>query len=199
MRKKRFNIFKYLFILLILAIIIGAGFVWFSVNSTPVSESKTAVSQKYNHDATPITVGLNKKQLNALSTYYLEKVQSSSNDKMDYKFVVTDRAYVYGNIKLLGSKIKYVLALKPKLLSDGNIQLDADGLEIGKLNIPPKFVLSYVSRNYKIPSWVKLDSKNSKIILNVNDFGSKDNLSYRATKIDMNGDGDFKFQVLIPK
>nr|WP_054656854.1 DUF2140 family protein [Apilactobacillus ozensis] len=85
------------------------------------------------------------------------------------------------------------------MLSDGNIQLDADGLEIGKLNIPPKFVLSYVSRNYKIPSWVKLDSKNSKIILNVNDFGSKDNLSYRATKIDMNGDGDFKFQVLIPK
>nr|WP_054656856.1 DUF2140 family protein [Apilactobacillus ozensis] len=105
MRKKRFNIFKYLFILLILAIIIGAGFVWFSVNSTPVSESKTAVSQKYNHDATPITVGLNKKQLNALSTYYLEKVQSSSNDKMDYKFVVTDRAYVYGNIKLLALRL----------------------------------------------------------------------------------------------
>lgn len=192
-KKKEKKLFKYLFILLALLIIGSAGYVWVQMHSAVVNPQTGKVSKKN----TPISVQLNKKQVNALSSYYLKKFEKK-NKNMDYKFWLGNQAYVYGKITILGSKVGYLLSLDPHLLSNGDIELSASKLEVGKLDIPANFVIGYVGKHYKIPKWVELDSHNSRIILHVNKLGGKNELSYQAQKIDMNGDGDFHFKVLIP-
>ena len=192
-KAKEKKLFKYLFILLMLALLGGAVYAWKQMNSEVVNP-QIGTPTKNN---TPISVNLNKKQINALSSYYLEKFEKKEKN-MDYKFWVDKQAYVYGKITILGSKVGYLLSLDPHLLSNGDVELTASKLEVGKLNVPPRFVIGYVGKHYKIPKWVELDSKNSRIILHVNKLGGKNELSYQANKIDMNGEGDFDFKVLIP-
>ncbi len=192
-KAKEKKLFKYLFILLMLALLGGAVYAWKQMNSEVVNP-QIGTPTKNN---TPISVNLNKKQINALSSYYLEKFEKKEKN-MDYKFWVDKQAYVYGKITILGSKVGYLLSLDPHLLSNGDVELTASKLEVGKLNVPPRFVIGYVGKHYKIPKWVELDSKNSRIILHVNKLGGRNELSYQANKIDMNGEGDFDFKVLIP-
>ncbi|CAI2601269.1 hypothetical protein AKUA2003_07630 [Apilactobacillus kunkeei] len=192
-KAKEKKLFKYLFILLMVALLGGAVYAWKQMNSDVVNP-QIGTPTKNN---TPISVNLNKKQINALSSYYLEKFEKKEKN-MDYKFWVDKQAYVYGKITILGSKVGYLLSLDPHLLSNGDVELTASKLEVGKLNVPPRFVIGYVGKHYKIPKWVELDSKNSRIILHVNKLGGRNELSYQANKIDMNGEGDFDFKVLIP-
>lgn len=192
-KAKEKKLFKYLFILLVIVLLGGAFYAWKQMNSETVNPQMGTASK----NNTPISVSLNKKQINALSSYYLEKFEKKEKN-MDYKFWVDKQAYVYGKITILGSKVGYLLSLDPHLLSNGDVELTASKLEVGKLNVPPRFVIGYVGKHYNIPKWVELDSKNSRIILHVNKLGGKKELSYQANKIDMNGDGDFEFKVLIP-
>lgn len=196
MHKTRKNsIFKYLFFILIILIISGFGYLWFQIHGSTVNPSQNNNTSK---DHTPISVQLNKNQINALSSYYLKKFDEHHNSSMDYKFILDKKAYVYGNIKILGSKVNYVLSMNPKLLDDGNIELDTNNLEIGHLDIPAKFVIAYVGKKYHIPNWIELNSKENKIILHINELGGKNKVSYQANKIDMSGDGDFRFKALVP-
>lgn len=191
---KERKLFKYLFVTLVIAIIVGFGFIWVQIHGNVINPSKGYNSK---NDDTPISVSLDKNQLNSISSYYLKQFEHKNNN-MNYKFWVSDHAYVYGKIKVLGSKVGYILTLNPELLDNGDVELKANGLEVGELNIPPKFVISYVGKHYKVPKWVELDGKSGKIILHVNKLGGKNKLSYRADKIDMSGNGNFKFKVLIP-
>lgn len=188
------KLFKYLFVTLVIAIIVGFGFIWVQIHGNVINPNKGYNSK---NDDTPISVSLDKNQLNSISSYYLKQFEHKNNN-MNYKFWVSDHAYVYGKIKVLGSKIGYILTLNPEMLDNGDVELKATSLEVGELNIPPKFVISYVGKHYKVPKWVELDGKSGKIILHVNKLGGKNKFSYRADKIDMSGDGNFKFKVLIP-
>lgn len=188
------KLFKYLFVMLVIIIIAFLGFIWFQIHGNVVNPNK---GYRSNNDDTPISITLDKKQLNSISSYYLKQFEHKNNN-MDYKFWVSNHAYVYGKIKVLGSKVGYILTLNPELLDNGDVELKATDLEVGKLSIPPKFVISYVGKHYKVPKWVELDGKSGKIILHVNKLGGKNKVSYKADKIDMSDNGEFKFQVLIP-
>lgn len=179
-KAKEKKLFKYLFILLVIIILCGIGYAWKQMNSEVVNPQTGIVA----NNNTPININLNKKQVNALSSYYLEKFEKKEKN-MDYKFWVDKQAYVYGKITILGSKVGYILSLDPYLLGNGDIELKASNLEIGKLNIPPRFVIGYVGKHYKIPKWVELDSRHSRIILHVNKLGGKHEVSYQANKIEI--------------
>lgn len=59
--------------------------------------------------------------------------------------------------------------------------------------------MNYAAKNYKFPEWIRLDSKKKTITLDLNNMNKSKGLSYKAKKIDMTGDGQFAFQVNIPK
>ncbi|WP_105956067.1 YpmS family protein [Apilactobacillus quenuiae] len=194
-KSRKHNIFKYLFFILIILIILGLGYLWLQIHDSTVNSVQNNNTSK---DGTPIAVQLNKNQINSLSSYYLKNFDKYHNSSMNYKFILDKKAYIYGNIKILGSSVNYILSMNPKLLNDGNIELDTQNLEVGRLDIPAKFVIAYVGKKYHIPNWIELNSKESKIILHINELGGKNKVSYQANKIDMNGDGDFRFKALVP-
>lgn len=192
---KNRNPWKTAFISLIgLLILFVAGM--FLAVSLSTSASKT-VDSKSTNTSQPISATINKAQLNQLSTYYLGKLQKDSGNK--YHFEVGDEGIVYGAIRLLGSNVDYSLTFDPKVMKNGNIELHANKLALGKFPVPISFVLMYVKQNYKLPKWVQLIPKDKTIKLDIIHMNGDNGINYRARTIDMKGQGKFAFDILLPQ
>ncbi|QMU07613.1 YpmS family protein [Levilactobacillus suantsaii] len=161
----------------------------------PVKVASTA--QPTKGATTNVNVTLNKKQVNALADYYVDK--SLSGQSMKYRFQVTDHALLTGSTKVLGAHVNFALLFKPKVLPSGNVRLTAQKLSIGSLPVPVSFVMNYVAKTYPLPKWVAMDSANKTVTLHLNAIGNGKKLSYAAKKIDLSGNGKFVFQARIPQ
>lgn len=192
---RRRNLWKIAFISLIgLLVLLVAGMLL--AVSLSSSASKTVDKQSTN-SSQPISATINKAQLNQLSNYYLDRVQKGSTTK--YHFEVADEGIVYGSIELLGSKVDYSLTFDPKVMSNGNIELHANKLALGKFPVPISFVLMYVKQNYKLPKWVQLIPKEKTIKLDIIHMNGDKGINYRARTISMKGQGKFAFDILLPQ
>lgn len=158
---------------------------------------KVSSTAKPDTDTTNINVTLNKRQVNALADYYINK--SLEGQDVKYQFQVTDHAMITGSTKVLGTNVNFVLLLKPTVLPSGDVKLKAQKLSVGSLPVPISFVMSYIAKNYPLPKWVAMDTKQSTMTLHLTAIGNGKKLSYAAKKIDMSGAGKFVFQARIPK
>ena len=138
---------------------------------------------------------MNKDQLEAAINYYLKKNQTKNSIR--YRFLLDKSAILMGTTKILGAKVSFTLYTKPALDSDGNIVLNAKSVAIGSLNAPPGFVLGYVKNNYDLGRWAKIDSKKSKITLDLNQLTKKQGIKVRGESLNLQTD-DIRFNVSIP-
>ncbi len=187
------NWWKWGFIALVAILLVTAVTLGVKAFSSTQVESTAKVTQ----NTTNINVDLNKKQVNALADYYVNK--SLENSAVKYRFQVSDHAMITGSTKVLGANVNFVLLLKPTVLSSGDVQLKAQKLSVGALPVPITFVMNYIAKNYPLPKWVAMDTGNETITLHLTAIGNGKKLSFAAKKIDLSGTGKFVFQARIPK
>lgn len=161
------------------------------------SGTQVASTAKVTKNTTNVDVTLNKKQVNALADYYVNK--SLENSAVKYRFQVTNHAMITGSTKVLGANVNFVLLLKPTVLASGDVRLKAEKLSVGALPVPITFVMNYIAKNYPLPKWVAMDTKAETITLHLTAIGNGKKLSFAAKKIDLSGAGKFVFQARIPK
>lgn len=188
------NPWKIAFISLIglLVVLVAGMFLAVSLSSSTTK----LVNQKSTNQSEPISATINKAQLNQLSNYYLDKLQKGRPSQ--YHFEVANEGIVYGSLTLLGSNVDYSLTFDPKVMPNGNIELHANKLALGKFPVPISFVLMYVKQNYKLPKWVQLIPKDKTIKLDIIHMNGKNGINYRARTIDLKGQGKFAFEILLP-
>ena len=191
--KKSFNGWKWAFFVLLAAIIIGGAVV---VHKAAAPAPAPEVSRPVQATDTSFTVALNRKQVNALSANYLN--QFLKGERVKYHFIVGVKyATLIGDTKFMGVKIRFAINFIPQMTKEGNILLKAKGLSVGQLNIPLKFVMGYIAKNYNIPKWVSIDAKNKTILLDLNRYSKHRSLKYSAEEINME-DGRFRFLITVP-
>lgn len=191
--KKSFNGWKWAFFVLLAAIIIGGAVV---VHKAAAPAPAPEVSRPVQATDTSLTVALNRKQVNALSANYLN--QFLKGERVKYHFIVGVKyATLIGDTKFMGVKIRFAINFIPQMTKEGNILLKAKGLSVGQLNIPLKFVMGYIAKNYNIPKWVSIDAKNKTILLDLNRYSKHRSLKYSAEEINME-DGCFRFLITVP-
>lgn len=190
--KKQINPWKWGFMGLIILILLGLLTTIFLIHSNPKKPVTTGVSST---QTTPVAATFNKKQINALSDYYLNKQQAGETNQ--YHFKIEDQAIVYGTVIVLGSPVNYSLFLTPNVESNGNVTLKATKLSVGKLRLPISVVMALVQKSYKLPDWVTMNPAKNEIYLDINHINN-DGINYRAKKIDMSGSGKFVFEMILP-
>lgn len=191
--KKSFNGWKWAFFVLLAAIIIsGAVVVYRAAAPAPAPE----VSRPVQTADTSLTVALNRKQVNALSANYLNKFLKG--ERVKYHFIVGKKyATLVGDTKFMGVKVRFAINFIPQMTKEGNVLLKAKGLSVGQLNIPLKFVMGYIAKNYNIPKWVSIDAKKKTVLLDLNRYSKHRSLKYSAEEINME-DGRFRFLITVP-
>lgn len=189
------NVWKWVAVVLI-ALIVGTGaYVGTQVLRSP-SES-TSLTAASNTDAASVPITMNRKQLNALASYYLNDLQKGQD--MKYRFVVQSTgAYLLGTTQVLGQNVSFVITMQPSVIDNGNISLKATNLSVGTMSLPISFVINYINNNYKTPKWVKLNAKKKTIDLYLNKLVGKHDVRYSVDKLDLKNNR-FKFEMHIPK
>ncbi|WP_251546712.1 YpmS family protein [Limosilactobacillus caecicola] len=192
--KQQRNYWKWAFWALII-IILGSGIFLYSRVTAPTTVPTESSAPA--RTASSFEINLNRKQVNALSSNYLDRLLKGNNIK--YRFVVgTQYATVIGSTKFLGAKVQFAINFIPERQSNGNVLLKAKGLSVGRLNLPIKYVMGYIKKQYKLPNWVYVNQKKRTILLDLNKYSKQHSLHYAAEKIDIKN-GEFRFLISIPK
>lgn len=179
--------------LILLGLILGSG-IWFvSKFMTPYQDQVTETKASSAEPA--FSVHLTKRQVNRIVNYYL--TDYLKNSKVKYTLNVGNQAELGGSFKFFGQKVKFTLLFDPLVMSNGDIELKATKLNIGSLPVPISYVLSYIGNSYKLPKWVKLNSKAKTVVLELSKFKMQNKMKVKATKIDLTGD-EIDFSVYLP-
>ncbi|WP_367341684.1 YpmS family protein [Limosilactobacillus sp.] len=188
------NWWKWAFFALVAILLISGGVVYHKITA-PVPSNMMG-TPAYRKTDNAVQVDLNRKQVNALSSNYLNHFLH--NSKIKYRFIVGPKyATLIGKTKVLGAKVQFALNCVPKRLSNGNVLLRAKGLAVGRLNLPVSFVMGYVENTYKLPKWVTINQHSKTVLLDLNKYSRSKQLRYSAKEINMTK-GQFKIQIAIP-
>lgn len=188
-----FNGWKWAFIVLVVLLVLGTGVV---LNRATAPQPLPETSRLAKTSDTSFSVVLNQDQVNALSSNYLSHFLK--DQKIKYHFLVGNKyATLTGDTKFLGTKVRFAINFIPERTSNGNVLLTAKGLSVGRLNIPIKFVMGYIAKNYNIPKWVSINPKKKTVLLDLNRYSQHRQLKYSAQEINM-AKGQFRFLITVP-
>ncbi len=161
---------------------------------TPVDQSYSTQDTTTGDPA--MTVSLTKRQANEIISYYLNDFQKDSNVK--YSLTLADQAVLDGSFKFFGQKVGFSLLFDPLVLKNGNVELKARQLNVGSLPVPISYVMSYAAGNFKLPKWVRMNSKQKTVVLDLNKFKMANGMQLKADKIDL-PNSQIDFSVYLPK
>ncbi|MFD1392062.1 YpmS family protein [Lacticaseibacillus jixianensis] len=180
--------------LILIGLILGTG-AWLATSVlTPVQQPASTAQPQTTDPA--MTVSLTKRQANEIVTYYLNDLQKGSPVK--YSLTLADQAVLGGTFKFFGQPVKFQLLFDPLVLPNGNVELKARQLNVGSLPVPVSAVMSYAHGNFKLPTWVRMDSKKKTVVLDLNKFKMASGMKIKATKIDL-PNSEINFSVFLPK
>ena len=188
-----FNGWKWAFIVLVVLLVVGTGVV---LNRATAPRPLPEAGRSVKTSDTSFSVVLNQDQVNALSSNYLSHFLK--DQKIKYHFLVGNKyATLTGDTKFLGTKVRFAINFIPERTANGNVLLTAKGLSVGRLNIPIKFVMGYIAKNYNIPKWVSINSNKKTVLLDLNRYSKHRQLKYSAQEINM-AKGQFRFLITVP-
>ncbi|HEL2223907.1 TPA: YpmS family protein [Streptococcus suis] len=178
------NIWKCLF-LAQLALLIGCGIVLYTRIQTD-REDLTKLVQTSTEDTKVGTFSTNREQLNQTLTNYLKEYQT---EEFSYQLFVTSQQVVFeGSYQIFGVTIPLYIYFQPSKMEDGSILLRITEISVGSLSLPKAEVLAYLQKNYKLPAFVKIDSEQAQVQVQLTELKNKFGLYGKANTIDLYND-----------
>ncbi|ASW50143.2 YpmS family protein [Streptococcus suis] len=178
------NIWKWLF-LAQLALLIGCGIVLYTRIQTD-REDLTKLVQTSTEDTKVGTFSTNREQLNQTLTNYLKEYQT---EEFSYQLFVTSQQVVFeGSYQIFGVTIPLYIYFQPSKMEDGSILLRITEISVGSLSLPKVEVLAYLQKNYKLPAFVKIDSEQAQVQVQLTELKNKFGLYGKANTIDLYND-----------
>ncbi|MBO4110021.1 YpmS family protein [Streptococcus suis] len=178
------NIWKWLF-LAQLALLIGCGIVLYTRIQTD-REDLTKFVQTSTEDTKVGTFSTNREQLNQTLTNYLKDYQT---EEFSYQLFVTSQQVVFeGSYQIFGVTIPLYIYFQPSKMEDGSILLRIIEISAGSLSLPKAEVSAYLQKNYKLPAFVKIDSEQAQVQVQLTELNNKFGLYGKANTIDLYND-----------
>ncbi|HEM3173074.1 TPA: YpmS family protein [Streptococcus suis] len=178
------NIWKWLS-LAQLALLIGCGIVLYTRIQTD-REDLTKLVQTSTEDTKVGTFSTNREQLNQTLTNYLKEYQT---EEFSYQLFVTSQQVVFeGSYQVFGVTIPLYIYFQPSKMEDGSILLRITEISVGSLSLPKAEVLAYLQKNYKLPAFVKIDSEQAQVQVQLTELKNKFGLYGKANTIDLYND-----------
>ncbi|HEL2413181.1 TPA: YpmS family protein [Streptococcus suis] len=178
------NIWKWLF-LAQLALLIGCGIVLYTRIQTD-REDLTKLVQTSGEDTKVGTFSTNREQLNQTLTNYLKEYQT---EEFSYQLFITSQQVVFeGSYQIFGITIPLYIYFQPSKMEDGSILLRITEISVGSLSLPKAEVLAYLQKNYKLPAFVKIDSEQAQVQVQLTELKNKFGLYGKANTIDLYND-----------
>lgn len=184
---------SFLILLIINIVIILTIFAFMLIPNKPLEEDGT--KKIATAEAIPFLIKTQKNSLTDLINHYLE--EETAQENLQYRVELKENVHVYGVIEAFNKEINMTMILEPKVKSDGNMQLLVKELSIGRLKLPVSYVLKYMNTNYDLPKYVKVDTGNNLINIQLDELKFKNGYTARAESFNLVND-DITFTLYVP-
>lgn len=181
--KTPINIWKWLFLSLVSFLFATSLVVWtrFSTVREDVRQLQTP-SQKGDVKIGSMTT--TRAQLNETI-----KVMLKSYHLSDYQLYADNQQMLLeGKMDFLGKEYPLYIYFQPSKLEDGSILLTLKDFSVGTLKLPKKTVMQVLSTNKDLPDFVKIDSKEATIKIELAKIKNEMDFYVKANTIDLYND-----------
>lgn len=196
-KRQQTNGWKWAFLTL-LAVVLGI-MIWLILQLSGPSpvQQQSANQEDLNqiNDTATFQVTAEKKQINQLINQYL--AEETHNKSVQYQFQLADQAQLAGTFRVFGVDVPFQLDLDPFVMENGNVQLKAKQISLGKLNLPIPFAMKQIGQQLALPNWVEIHHEEETIILRLDAFSLKSGIFFSADRIDLAND-DIRLNVFVP-
>lgn len=179
-----------LVIINMLIVLVFVGLMFLPINEP--KDIKEGISN--NHKSPSLFVAAKKKDLNVLINEFIEK--ENANGPIDYKVWLEEEVELYGTLPIFNNEVEMKLTFQPKALKNGDIVLTQNTISIGKLELPTRYVMNFIRKNYHFPKWVEIFPNEHLIYIHLSDIELKNQLSIHAETFDLKND-DISFSLII--
>ena len=189
---------KWAFLVLLL-INIGA-LIWLSIQLDLFSDSETTQPANeelaVSEDDINLELVTDKEQVDRIVNLYLqEELDERFNG---YTVTVSDLVELNGALNIFGFDVDFGLYMEPLVMENGNLQLRAERIRLGELDLPVGIALNILSQQLELPEWIRIESEQEFILVAFNEFSLENGLQLRMRRIDLEGD-DIRLDIILPE
>lgn len=196
-RTRRTNGWMWAFLILS-GLLIAAG-IWVFMRLQPTEQSQQTQSNEevfIAEDTMSFEVLTNKAQLNRVINLYLK---SELDDQFSgYTFTIDEQAELAGVLQVFGFDVDFTLLMEPYVMDDGNLQLRAESIQLGTLELPIGIAMNVLSQQLDLPNWVRIDSEQQFILIALNEFELENGVQFAMQRIDLAED-DVRINIILPE
>lgn len=181
--KAPINYWKWAFLTLA-AVLLGTG-IWLvqQLQVQPASQETVNETAVDTSDVMTFSVSARKEEVTQLMNQYIEEEVAGSN--VNYEVLLDETFQLAGSFQLFGFEVPFNLFMDPYVTENGNIQLKANELSLGRLNLPISFAMNQIGSQLSIPDWVVINGENETITFNLNEFQLESGMFFSAERIDL--------------
>lgn len=181
--KAPINYWKWAFLTLA-AVLLGTG-IWLVQQLQVQPDSQEIVNETAvdTSDVMTFSVSARKEEVTQLMNQYIEEEVAGSN--VNYEVLLDETFQLAGSFQLFGFEVPFNLFMDPYVTENGNIQLKANELSLGRLNLPISFAMNQIGSQLSIPDWVVINGENETITFNLNEFQLESGMFFSAERIDL--------------
>lgn len=161
----------------------------------PIKDEESLNKLATNDEKVEIPFTSNKEDLNRIINYYIE--EESSDSPIKYEVLLKESLELYGTLSAFGRNVEIKVLFEPVTLTNGDLLLKHEAIQIGGMSLPATFVLNYINEKYDTPEWVMIRPKEKNIYLALSQMDLKSGITVKAKSFDLKND-EIKLSLLVP-
>lgn len=194
---KKINKWKWAFLTLVSLVLLV--FFFFIRALLPISTEKLEQNEfpiVDNEDKIEIGSSLRKEDAEFIMNSYLEAQMEEEGPS--YQIKIEEDLNLSASLKIMGLELPFTIAFDPYATEDGNLQLRARSMELASLSLPVSAVLSALSSQMDLPTYIDLDSAEKMILVDFSELRDYYPYGVELEKIDLKNN-DIRLKLFVNK
>lgn len=183
--KKSLNKWKIAFISLVSLNIVLLIFVIYFLTSAQSNVDAPYITEKSRTNEPTFTITTTKDKVNELVNNYLTHLLHDKDFK--YSISLDDYVSLHGEFPLFGLYIPLKIDFEPVVLHNGDLLFKQKSISLGRLHLPSREVMEFISQSITVPDWVQVDPEHEQIYVQMTKI-NKNGIAFRVDEFDLIND-----------
>jgi uncharacterized protein YpmS len=180
--------------LLLIAIIITTVVV-FVIWITSPSEKTIIPEPQATSEGNELTVKTTKKDFEGIANSYIR--EAINIQPMPVVLSVEEQILLTTELTIFSTKLPVIMKFDPVVEPDGNLRLVQTGVEVGPLEIDPKYVLNLLKDSVELPKWMIVRPEEEDVYIDLSRIPMKSNVKVKAKEFNLEKD-EITLEILVP-
>ncbi|SFC64031.1 Uncharacterized protein YpmS [Alkalibacterium subtropicum] len=147
-------------------------------------------------EAIPFEVVSDKAQVERVINLYLQ--EELGERYSGFTVTVDELVEMEGPLNLFGFDVDFGLYMEPFVMDNGNLQLRAQRIQLGALDLPIDIALNILDQQLDLPEWIQIDSEEAFVLVAFDAFSLENDTQLRLKRIDLEAD-DIRLDIILPE